>query len=155
MIPPRSLPLTLSTICGRSSLKWRTASLIACATTPTTATTTITIVSTSTMQHSLRLQRNRRSITPTNGTSTAALKMETKITRRTFAIDASAQAMATAPPTSRIVGIDIETSTPARPAAVASEEGSPVVICAGKVGGRLGEAASRISNDHDTIGRLL
>ena len=110
---------------------------------------TITIASTSTKAHSLRLQRNRRSITLTTGTSTAALKMETKIRRRTFAIDASAQAMATAPATSRIVGIDIETSTPARPAAVAREEGSPVLIRR-QVGGRLGEPASRIPGDPHT-----
>ncbi|HEY6692933.1 MAG TPA: hypothetical protein VI006_08785 [Solirubrobacteraceae bacterium] len=37
MSSPSSLCLTLSTICGRSSLKSRTASLIACATTRTTA----------------------------------------------------------------------------------------------------------------------
>ena len=90
MSSPSSLCLTLSTICGRSSPKSRTASLIACASTRTTAPTTITIASTSTTAHSLRLQRNRRSITLTTGTSTAALKIETKITSRTFAIDASA-----------------------------------------------------------------
>jgi hypothetical protein len=128
MKSPRSLRLTLSTICGRSWLKSRTASLIACATTRTTAPKTIAIASTSTIEHSLRLQRSRRSIALTTGTSTAALKIETKITSRTFAIDTSAHAMATAPATRRIVGIEIEISTRARPAAVAREEGSPVLI---------------------------
>jgi hypothetical protein len=52
-----------------------------------------------------------RSIAVTTGESTATLKIATKIRRRTFAIDASAHAMATAPATSRIVRIDIETST--------------------------------------------
>ena len=108
---PRSLCLTLSTICGRSSLNPRTAPLIACTSTSTTTPMTITIPSTSTVEHSPRLQPNRRSIAVTTGERTATLKTETKITRRTFAIDASAHATATTPATSRIVRIEIETST--------------------------------------------
>ena len=126
---PRSLCLTLSTICGRSSLNPRTAPLIACASTSTTTPMTITIPSTSTVEHSPRLQPNRRSIAVTTGERTATLKTETKITSRTFAIDASAHATATAPATSRIVRIDIETSTSRRPASLAPESGSAATIC--------------------------
>ena len=91
---------------------------------------TITIPSTSTVEHSRRLQPNRRSIQVTTGKRTATLKTETKITSRTFAIDASAHAMATAPATSRIVRIEIETSTPRRPVSLAPEEDSAAAICA-------------------------
>ena len=108
---PSSLRLASSTIRGRSSLKSRTAPTTACVTTSTTAPRTITIVSTSTAADSLRLQRSRRSIALTTGERTATLKMETKMTRRTFAIDASAHATATTPATSRIVRIDTETSS--------------------------------------------
>lgn len=85
--------------------------MIAAAITCTKAPMTMTIPSTSTVEHHLRLQCNARSNAVTTGGSTARLKTETKIRRRTFAIDASAHAMATAPATSRIVRIDIETST--------------------------------------------
>jgi hypothetical protein len=49
--------------------------------------------------------------------------------RRTFPIDASAHAVATAPATSRIVRIDIETSTVERPMSLVPEEDSAAVTC--------------------------
>jgi hypothetical protein len=125
---PSSLCLTLSTIRGRSSLNPRTASLIACASTSTTAPRTITIPSTSTVEHRPRLQPSRSSIAVTTGERTATPKMETKITSRMLPIDASAHAMATAPATSRIVRIEIETSISPRPVSVAPEEVSAAVI---------------------------
>jgi hypothetical protein len=105
---PSSLCLTLSTICGRWSLNPRTEPLIACTSTNATTPMTTTIASTSTVEHSPRLQPKRRSIALTSGERTATLKSETKIMRRTFAIDASAQATAAMPATSRIVRIVIE-----------------------------------------------
>jgi hypothetical protein len=75
------------------------------------------IASTSTVEHHPRLHPNRRSIALTTGERTATLKSDTRITRRMFAIDASAQAMATAPATNRIVWIEIETLISDREAA--------------------------------------
>ena len=72
---PRSLCLASSTISGRSSLNPRTAPPIACASTSTTAAMTSTIPSTSTVEHSARLQRKRRSIAATTGERTATLKI--------------------------------------------------------------------------------
>ena len=126
---PRSLCLASSTIRGRSSLKSRTAPTTAWVTTSTTAPRTITIASRSTAEDSLRLQRSRRSIALTTGERTATLKRETKMTRRTLAIDASAHATATTPAISRIVRIDTETSSWVRRACPAGEEASPAVIC--------------------------
>ena len=126
---PRSLCLALSTICGqvvaesahgaadrlRQHQRRRTPM-------------TITIASTSTVEHSPRLQPSRRSIAVTTGERTATLKTETKITSRTFAIDASAHATATTPATSRIVRTDIETSTSDRRVRVPAGDGSATII---------------------------
>ena len=73
---------------------------------------TITIPSTSTVEHSARLQPNRRSIAFTTGKRTATLKTETKIMSRTSVIETSAQATATVAATSenrpdRYRGLDL------------------------------------------------
>jgi hypothetical protein len=47
----------------------------------------------------------------TTGARTAALKTATKISSRTWPIDASAQASATATPTSRIVRMEMNTAS--------------------------------------------
>ena len=122
---PRSLCRTSSTICGRSSANPRTAPLIACTTASTTAPMTITIPSTSTVEHSARLQPNRRSIAFTTGKRTATLKTETKIMSRTSATETSAHATATVAATSRIVRIDIEASTSGRPVSLAPRRALP------------------------------
>src|SRR5581483_3313595 len=72
---------------------------------------TTTSTNTSTDEASRRLQPRRRWIALTAGRSTATLKSATKIVSRTFAIEASAHATATARATSRIVLIERETST--------------------------------------------
>jgi hypothetical protein len=56
------------------------------------------------------------------------LKREMKIVRRTLAIDASAQAIAAATATSRIVLTDIEISKPPRPESPGSEEDSAALM---------------------------
>jgi hypothetical protein len=108
---PRSLCLALSTISGRPLLRSRTAPPIACDSTSATTPMTSTITSTSRVEHSFRLQPDRRSIAVTTGERTATLRTETRITRMTFVIDASAHAIAAAAVTSRIVRTDTETST--------------------------------------------
>jgi hypothetical protein len=104
---PRSLCLASSTIRGSSSLNSRTAPTTACATTSATAPRAITIVSRSTAADSLRLHRSRRSIALTTGERTATLKKETKITRRTFAIDASAHAVDGSSPSEGLKSLQI------------------------------------------------
>jgi hypothetical protein len=129
MNAPRSLCLTVPTICGRSWLNPRTAPAIACVSTNMTAAMTITTPSTSTAAHRPRLQPHRRSIAVTTGERTATLKTETKMRRRTFAIDATAQAIATAPAISTIVRIDIEISMLRRPVPPpAREEDDPAAL---------------------------
>jgi hypothetical protein len=88
---------------------------------------TIAIASTSSVEHSRRLQPNRRSIQVTTGKRTAVLKMETKTTSRTFAIDASAHATAATAATRRIVWIEIVTSTFERPVCLAAAADSIAV----------------------------
>ena len=124
---PRPLCLALSTTCGRSPLSPRTAPLIACTTSSTTTAMTITIASTSNVEHSRRLQPNRRSIQVTTGKRTAVLKTETKTTSRTFAIDASAHATAATAATRRIVWIEIVTATLERPVSLAATADSLAV----------------------------
>ncbi len=80
------------------------------------------------------LQPNRRSIAVTTGERTATPKSDTKITRRTFAIDASAQATAAMPATTRIVQRESETLTSRPPVSRVPEAGSATVICS--AGGR-------------------
>jgi hypothetical protein len=72
---------------------------------------TTTIPRTSTEEHSPRLHGRRRLMASTTGARTAALKTATKISSRTWPIDASAQASATATPTSRIVRMEMNTAS--------------------------------------------
>ena len=60
---------------------------------------------------------------------TATLKLETKRTRRTLAIEVSADPRATTPATSRIVRIDTEISSSVRPLPPTCEEDAAVAIC--------------------------
>ena len=85
---PRSLCLARSTICGRSWLKSCTAPLAACTITSAPAAMTTMIASTSSVEHTRRLQPSRRSIPVANGERTATPKPETKMTSRTLLIDA-------------------------------------------------------------------
>ena len=129
MKPPRSLCLALSTICGKSSLNPRTEPLIACTTINATTPITSTIASTSTVEHRPRLQPNRRSIAVTTGERTATLKSDTKMTRRTLEIEASAHATAATPATSSIVRRESETLTSRPPVSLVPESGSATVTC--------------------------
>jgi hypothetical protein len=107
---------------GRSSLNPRTASAIAATTTSRSPPMAITMATTSTTDERRRLQRSRRSIAVTTGESTATLKVDTKRTRRTLAMDVSAHATATTPATRRIVLTDSETSSSVRGVCLVREE---------------------------------
>ena len=111
---PRSLCLARSTICGKSWLKSCTAPLTACTITSATAAMTTMIASTSSVEHTRRLQPSRRSIAVATGERTATPKTETKMTSRTLLIDASDAPTATTSATNRIVRIEIETPTSRR-----------------------------------------
>ena len=134
---PTSLCLTLSTMWGRSWLNPRTAPLIASTSTSKTAPMTTKVPTTSTVADSFRLQWNRCSIKDATGNRTATLKTETKIIRRTFAIDVNAHASATTAAMSRIVWTEIETSSLRRPVSPAPEEGSAALICSSYRFGRM------------------
>ncbi len=97
------------TICGKSWLKSCTAPLSACTITSATAAMTTMIASTSSVEHTRRLQPSRRSIPVANGERTATPKPETKMTSRTLLIDAIETPTATTTATNRIVRIEIET----------------------------------------------
>ena len=106
---PRLLCLARSTICGKWWLKSCTAPLSACTITSATAAMTTMIASTSSVEHTRRLQPSRRSIPVANGERTATPKPETKMTSRTLLIDAIEAPTATTMATDRIVRIEIET----------------------------------------------
>ena len=82
----------------------------------------IPIPNSSTVAHNPRLHRRRCSIASTTGENTAMLKVETKITSKTSAIETRAHAIATTATTSRIVRTEIETSTSGRLPSPADEE---------------------------------
>ena len=111
---PRSLCLARSTICGRSWLKSCTAPLAACTITNAPAAMRTMIASTSSVEHTRRLQPSRRSIPVANGERTAP-KPETKMTSRTLLIDAIEAPTATTMAANRIVRIEIETPISRRP----------------------------------------
>ena len=122
---PTSLCLTSSTICGRSWLNPRTASLTACASTSRTTARATTIPRTSTVEHSARLQRRRRSIAVATGERTATLKKDTKMISSALPIDASAPASATMPAAKSSVRTDMDTTTSGRPVSLIAVPASP------------------------------
>ena len=76
---------------------------------------TTMIASTSSVEHTRRLQPSRRSIPVANGERTATPKPETKMTSRTLLIDAIEAPTATTMAANRIVRIEIETPISRRP----------------------------------------
>src|SRR5262249_32608218 len=97
-----------------------------------------------------RLQGSRRCMKSTTGERTATLKIETKISSRTWPTDASAHASATATPTRRIVRIDMKTASSRRSVRSASAGGSgPLTLIGPSDTSRIGWGCSAVRRDVD------